>query len=66
MAAEVIGGMSRSGSRKQRLGFLYRISYRIRWIMLHLFGPAQLGGGNDPLTRLKREREERLSKQDRG
>jgi len=34
----------------------YRIGYRLRLIGLTIFGPAQLGEGNDPSARLARER----------
>ena len=47
--------MSRSGS-SAGLSIGYRIGYRIRLIGLTLFGPAQLGEGNDPKARLERER----------
>jgi len=33
-----------------------RIGYRLRLIGLTVFGPAQLGEGNDPTARLARER----------
>jgi hypothetical protein len=39
----------------------YRIFYRIRYIGLHLFGPAQLGEAEDPHARLKRERERKVA-----
>ena len=47
--------MSRSGS-SAGLSIGYRIGYRLRLIGLTLFGPAQLGEGNDPKARLERER----------
>ncbi len=34
----------------------YRIGYRFRMVALTIFGPAQLGEGNDPVSRLERER----------
>jgi len=34
----------------------YRMLYRIRFIGLHLFGPAQLGDSDEPHARLRRER----------
>ena len=39
----------------------YRISYRLRMIGLTIFGPAQLGEGNDPKLRLERERAQRIA-----
>lgn len=39
----------------------YRILYRIRYIGLHLFGPAQLGDEEDPHARLRRERERKVA-----
>lgn len=38
----------------------YRIGYRIRHMMLTIFGPAQLGE-DDPRTRLEHERDERVA-----
>ena len=51
--------MARSKSKGLSVG--YRIGYRLRMIGLTLFGPAQLGEGNDPKTRLVREREARVA-----
>ena len=53
--------MSRSGS-SAGLSIGYRIGYRFRLIGLTLFGPAQLGEGNDPKARLERERAARVAK----
>ena len=47
--------MSISRSR-DGLSIGYRIGYRLRLIGLTIFGPAQLGEGNDPSARLARER----------
>lgn len=52
--------MGRAG-RNEGLSLGYRIGYRIRYTMLHLFGPAQLGGGADPHRRLERERAARVA-----
>jgi hypothetical protein len=38
------------------LSLAYRILYRIRYIGLHMFGPAQLGEADDPHAQLRRER----------
>lgn len=51
--------MSRSS---KGLSIGYRIGYRLRMIGLTLFGPAQLGEGNDPKLRLAREREARQAR----
>ena len=42
---------------------LWRIGWQIRRALLTVFGPAQLEGQADPLTRLKKEREERYKGQ---
>ncbi|WP_256794669.1 hypothetical protein [Terrabacter sp. Ter38] len=47
--------MSRSTPR-DGLSIGYRIGYRLRLVALTVFGPAQLGEGNDPTARLARER----------
>ena len=51
--------MTRADS--EGLSLAYRILYRIRYIGLHLFGPAQLGDAEDPHARLKRERERKVA-----
>jgi hypothetical protein len=38
----------------------YRIGYRIRHMMLTIFGPAQLGE-EDPRTQLEHERDEKVA-----
>jgi hypothetical protein len=43
-------------SRSSDLSVGYRIGYWLRMFGLSLFGPAQLGEGNDPKVRLVRER----------
>lgn len=52
--------MARSESSGLSIG--YRIGYRIRLFALTIFGPAQLGEGNDPKARLERERAERVAR----
>lgn len=47
--------MSRSTPR-DGLSIGYRIGYRLRLIALTVFGPAQLGEGDDPTARLERQR----------
>ena len=46
--------MARSDNEGLSVG--YRILYRIRYLGLHLYGPAQLGDAEDPHVRLRRER----------
>lgn len=43
-------------SEREGLSVGYRVGYRIRYAVMSVFGPAQLGEGNDPLRRLERER----------
>lgn len=38
------------------LSLAYRLGWRIRYTVMHLFGPAQLSGQGDPHERLDRER----------
>jgi hypothetical protein len=48
--------------REEREGLTlgYRIGYRLRYLALSLFGPAQLGGEADPQRRLRHERAARV------
>ena len=46
--------MAKADSEGLSLG--YRILYRIRYVGLHVFGPAQLGDAEDPHARMRRER----------
>jgi hypothetical protein len=48
-------------SDAEGLSLGYRIMYRIRYVGLHLFGPAQLGDAEDPHARLRRERERKVA-----
>lgn len=45
---------------REGLSLLYRIVWRIRYIGMHMYGPAQLEGQSDPHERLKRERQRRV------
>ena len=47
--------------RPGRLGFWYRIGWRINYVLLHLYGPPTLGGDGEPdvLTLMRAERERR-------
>ncbi len=38
----------------------YRVMWRLRYVGLHVFGPAQLGDDRDPQRRLERERAARV------
>lgn len=51
-----------ASSRSKGLSVGYRIGYRLRLIGLTIFGPAELGEGNDPKARLAREREARVAR----
>ena len=51
----------RRSRRAEGLSLGYRIRYRVRMVVLNLYGPAQLGDQNDPVMRLKREREARVA-----
>jgi hypothetical protein len=39
----------------------WRVGYRVRWLGLVFFGPAQLDDDADPLQQLKRERQRRFA-----
>ena len=39
----------------------YRILYRIKYVGLHMYGPAQLGSEDDPQARLVRERQAKVA-----
>lgn len=43
-------------ARDEGLSLAYRLGWRIRYTVMHLFGPAQLSGQVDPHERLDRER----------
>ncbi|WP_270886718.1 hypothetical protein [Pedococcus sp. 5OH_020] len=51
--------MSRKSDR-EGLSLGYRLGYRIRAIGMSIFGPAQLGEEDDPMRRLRREREAKV------
>ena len=51
--------VARSDNEGLSLG--YRILYRIRYIGLHMFGPAQLGAADAPHVRLRRERARKVA-----
>ncbi len=39
----------------------YRIGWRLRKAVMTVFGPAQLGGEDDPLARLEREKSAKIA-----
>jgi hypothetical protein len=51
--------MSKKADR-EGLSLLYRVVWRIRYIGMHMYGPAQLDGQTDPHERLKRERQHKV------
>jgi hypothetical protein len=51
--------MARADSQGLSVG--YRILYRIRYIGLQVFGPAQLGDTDDPHARMRRGRERKVT-----
>ncbi len=48
-------------SDSEGLSLRYRIWYQIRYLGLHVFGPAQLGDQEDPQARMRRERERKVA-----
>ncbi|WP_404385470.1 hypothetical protein LL946_05215 [Knoellia locipacati] len=45
-----------SKPENEGLSLGYRLGYRIQMAMFEVFGPAQLGEGDDPQMRLRRRR----------
>ena len=45
---------------REGLSLLYRMVWRIRYIGMHMYGPAQLDAQRDPHERLKRERQQKV------
>jgi hypothetical protein len=43
------------------LSLLYRIRWRLTWLLLHVFGPADLPDQIDPRRRMERERAARVA-----
>jgi hypothetical protein len=54
-----VSSVTRSDSEGLSLG--YRIRYQIRYLGLHVFGPAQLGDNEDPQARMRRERARKVA-----
>lgn len=46
-------------AKRRRLPLGYRIGWRVRYALVSVFGPAQLGS-DDPQSRLRREKQQRL------
>ena len=48
--------------RRRRLGLWYRVSWRLNYLLLGAYGPAQLGGDGqpDPRVLMRLERAERV------
>jgi hypothetical protein len=51
--------MSTDGREGLSIG--YRIGWRLRYLAMSVFGPAQLGSEDDPQVRLRRERERKVA-----
>lgn len=45
-----------SKPENEGLSLGYRLGYRLQMMMWEVFGPAQLGAGDDPQMRLRRRR----------
>ena len=43
-------------AEREGLSLGYRLGYRVKWLGMHLYGPAQLGEVEDPHRRLERQR----------
>ena len=47
--------------QNEGLSLGYRLGYRIQMLMWEVFGPAQLGAGDDPQMRLRSRREAKVA-----
>ncbi|MFC7491003.1 MULTISPECIES: hypothetical protein [unclassified Knoellia] len=47
--------------QNEGLSLGYRLGYRIQMLMWEVFGPAQLGAGDDPQMRLRNRREAKVA-----
>ncbi len=47
-------------SRNEGLSLWYRFRWRVRYILVNVFGPARLGDDNDPAAALRRERQDKV------
>ncbi|QGN59029.1 hypothetical protein [Nostocoides sp. HKS02] len=46
---------------REGLSLGYRLMYRLKRMIMQMYGPAQLGEGDDPLARLQRERDAKVA-----
>ncbi len=46
---------------REGLSIGYRIGWRVRYVAMSVFGPAQLGTEDDPQVRLRRERARKVA-----
>ena len=46
---------------REGLSIPYRIGWRVRYVAMSVFGPAQLGTEDDPQVRLRRERARKVA-----
>ena len=46
---------------REGLSIGYRIGWRLRYLAMSVFGPAQLGTEDDPQVRLRRERARKVA-----
>lgn len=51
--------MSKADREGLTLG--YRIRYRVRWLLYTFYGPPRLDARQDPLTKLRKEREAKVA-----
>ena len=49
-----------SKPENEGLSMGYRVGYRLQMAMWEVFGPAQLGAGDDPQMRLRRRRDAKV------
>ena len=47
-------------SRNEGLSLWYRFRWRVRYILVNVFGPARLGDDTDPAAMLSRERQDKV------
>lgn len=48
--------------RHEGLPLIYRFWWKFEWLLLHVYGPAQLSQGQDPRRRMVRERADRQAR----
>ena len=46
---------------REGLSLGYRMMYRLRRMIMQMYGPAQLGEADDPLAKLQRERADKVA-----